>query len=173
MNVSDSEMKKQAVEIINRAILSETENVENNILAIEKDEKGNVTLINANTIQLNKLASEVSLECTKKLNEAGEQGIKIPLGSITKNGIFSATGPKIKVKMQQIGNIDTKYYSEFKEAGINQTRLVIYMEVIAKIRVIVPSKEEEIEVVHKVPISETIIVGKVPETSIDFSGVEK
>lgn len=173
VNISDGEIKKESIEIINKSVLKSIKNIDGDILKIDKDIDGNITLINANTVKLNKLASEVALDCTKNINLQGEKGIKVPLGNVSEGGLLANIAPKINVKMKQVGRVDTKYYSEFDEAGINQTRLTIYMEVVCKIRVIVPSKSDEIEVKHKVPISESIIVGKVPQTSIDFSKIKQ
>ena len=60
--------------------------------------------------------------------------------------MFYTLGPKITVKMQQVGNIETSYESIFESAGINQTRHKIYLNVKSKMRVIVPFHSDEIEV---------------------------
>ena len=76
--------------------------------------------------------------------------------------MFYNMGPKITVKMQQIGNITTSYESEFESAGINQTRHKIYLNMTATMRVIVPFNSKEVEVTCQIPVSDTIIVGKIP-----------
>ena len=68
---------------------------------------------------------------------------------MTKNLVFYNLGPDISVKMTQIGNISSSYESIFESAGINQTRHKIYLNVNMKMKVIVPFKSEEVEVVHK------------------------
>ena len=70
--------------------------------------------------------------------------------------------------MQPIGYIETKYVSNFEGAGINQTRHRIFVEVKTKIRIILPSNNNEIEIIHQVPICETIIVGKIPDNAINL-----
>ena len=84
--------------------------------------------------------------------------------------MFYNMGPKITVKMQQIGNITTSYESEFESAGINQTRHKIYLNMTATMRVIVPFNSKEVEVTCQIPVSDTIIVGKIPETAITMNG---
>ena len=37
-------------------------------------------------------------------------------------------------------------------------------------KVIVPFNSKEVDVVCQIPVSDTIIVGKIPETSINMSG---
>ena len=79
-------------------------------------------------------------------------------------------GPKITVKMQQVGNITTSYESEFESAGINQTRHKIYLNLTTTMRVVVPFNSKEVEVTCQIPVSDTIIVGKIPETAINMNG---
>lgn len=170
LNSADMEMKNRTVEIINRTVL---ENCQKNfmyedIININKDECGNINMIKADTIKLNKLACDVALESQNRLKEFGVKGVKLPASYIFKNNIISFFGPSIKVKMQPIGYTETKYISEFTSAGINQTNHKISMEVITNIRIIIPLNSKDIEVKKQVPISETIIVGKVPESSINM-----
>ena len=70
--------------------------------------------------------------------------------------------------MQPIGHVETKYSSEFESAGINQTRHKIYVKVKTTVRVIIPLKSNDIEVTNEVPIAETIIVGKTPNTAVQL-----
>ena len=86
-----------------------------------------------------------------------------------KNLIFYNLGPKINIKMTRVGNITSDYESIFESAGINQTRHKIYLNVHMKMKMIVPLNSKEVEIATKIPISETIIVGKIPNTAIDFN----
>ena len=127
-------------------------------------------MIRANTVKQHELASKVVLACNKKLDEFGEVGVKIPIGYITNNSFFYKMGPEITVKMKQVGAITTHYESVFESAGINQTRHKIYLIVEAKMRVIVPMKSKDVDVICEVPVTDTIIVGKVPSTAINLDG---
>lgn len=95
--------------------------------------------------------------------------MNIPLGYMTKNLMFYNLGPKININMSQIGNITSDYESIFESAGINQTRHKIYLNVHMKMRVVVPLNSKEVEISSQIPIAETIIVGKIPDTSINLN----
>lgn len=166
--VADAEMRARATEIINTAIIHEYTNQfeYEDVIKIEKDSSGNIVLLKADTLKMNKIACDVALETQKELKKIGNIGIKLPVGYITKNNILSYFGPSITIKMEPIGHIETRYASEFESAGINQTRHKIYAEVDAKIRVIIPLKDNDISVKYTMPIAETIIVGKIPNTTI-------
>ena len=170
MVVADGEMRTKAISVIDENILEfySKEFSYDDIIKIEKDNEGNITMIRADTLKLNSLAAKVSLEAQKELKEMGSVGIKFPIGYISKNNILSYLGPSVKVKMQPIGSVKTNYISEFESAGINQTRHKIYLEVETTIKVIVPTKSDEVQIKNTIPVAETIIVGKVPTTNLDF-----
>lgn len=170
MVVADGEMRTRAIEVIDRNILDlyDKEFTYDDIMKIEKDGQGNITMIRADTIKLNSLAAKVSLESQNKLRDMGAVGIKIPIGYISKNVILSNLGPSVKVRMQPIGSVKTNYISEFESAGINQTRHKIYLEVETSIKVIIATKSDEVQIKNTIPVAETIIVGKVPTTNLDF-----
>ncbi|KAI3350392.1 sporulation protein YunB [Clostridium botulinum] len=140
----------------------------NEMIKIEKDKDGNITLIQADTVKLNYLASKLSIQCNEELQNLEDIKIKIPLGWFTENSIYYNLGPQIAIRVEDVGNINANYESAFESAGINQTRHRIYLNVESKVRVILPFKTNEVEIVTKVPVSDTIIVGKIPETAIDF-----
>ncbi|MCB2354042.1 sporulation protein YunB [Clostridium estertheticum] len=170
MAVADSEMRAKATEIVNKAIIDEYSNQFNydEIIKVDKDSVGNIVMLKADTLKMNKIACDVALKSQKELMKLGDVGIKVPIGYITRNNILSYYGPSVNIKMQPIGHVETKYSSEFESAGINQTRHKIYVKVKTTVRVIIPLRSNDIEVTNEVPIAETIIVGKTPNTSVQL-----
>lgn len=172
--VSEAEMKLKAIESINSCILEEMEEgfKYDDIIKIEKDDQGNIVMMRADTLKLNRMATDISLKSQKKLNELGVVGMKVPLGYITKNNILSYLGPDITVKMEPLSHVETTYSSLFQSAGINQTSHKIFVKFKTKVRIIIPLNSIDTEIYSEMPISETIIVGKIPDSSIqlDLSG---
>jgi len=168
--VADAEMRAQCMEIVNKVISDEYSKAFNydDIIRVDKDKEGNIVMLKADTLRLNQIACDVSINSQKKLREFGNYGIKIPLGYIFKNNLLSYLGPTIKVKMQPIGSIETKYHSEFESAGINQTRQRIYVSFKTNMRIILATRGNDLEVSNEIPISETIIVGKIPSTAVQL-----
>ena len=158
------------MEIVNKVISDEYSKAFNydDIIRVDKDKEGNIVMLKADTLRLNQIACDVSINSQKKLREFGNYGIKIPLGYIFKNNLLSYLGPTIKVKMQPIGSIETKYHSEFESAGINQTRQRIYVSFKTNMRIILATRGNDLEVSNEIPISETIIVGKIPSTAVQL-----
>lgn len=169
LNIGEIKIKSEAIKIINEESVNVySENFKyDDIINIEKDADGNITMIRADAVKQNYLASQVVLKCNERLSELEDLGVKIPLGYLTNNVMFYNMGPKITVKVQQIGSITTSYESKFESAGINQTRHKIYLNLTTTMRVVVPFNSKEIEVTCQIPVSDTIIVGKIPETAIN------
>lgn len=168
--VANAEVRIKVNEIINENILKEysKEFDYGNIINIEKDNQGDIVMLRADTIKLNYLSINVAMQCQKDIKELGDLGIKIPMGYMFNNNITSNLGPNINIKMRTIGDAKVSYSSIFESAGINQTRHKIYVEVTSRIRVVIPFNSSDIEVICEMPISETIIVGKVPRTAVDL-----
>ncbi|MEG1254698.1 sporulation protein YunB [Clostridium sp.] len=166
----DAHMRAEVTNIINKTIFEEYSKNFNydSIIKVEKDNEGNITMIAADTLKLSEIAAKTALKAQEELKTIDEVALKIPIGYITKNNILSNIGPKIKIKMQPIGHITTRYISDFESAGINQTRHKIYIETTTNMRIIIPTYSSDLEIVNQIPIVETIIVGKVPNTAVQM-----
>lgn len=171
MVTCDATMRAKVTEIMNKTILEEySKNFSyEEVIKIEKDSQGNITMMTADTLKLSEIATKTVLKAQDELEKINKMDIKVPIGHITKNNILANYGPTVTVKVQPIGSITTKYLSDFESAGINQTRHNIYVETTTKVKLILPFQSSELEVVSQIPIVETIIVGKVPNTAIQLN----
>ena len=169
---SETMVRAKAVDTISEVSMNvfTSEFKYDDVIKIDKDPDGNINLIRADTIKLNKLSSEIALQCNDELKKMGDMGVDVPMGWITERSVFYDLGPEINIKIQPIGNINIDYDSKFESAGINQTRHKIYLNVKAVVRIVVPLHSEDIEVDCDIPVAETIVVGKIPETALDFNG---
>ena len=172
--VADAEMRAKAMDIINKNIGEIYGNgfVYEEIMDVTKDELGKINLISADTMKLNELATKVAIEAQDDIEEVGSVGVKVPIGYALKNNILAYIGPTITVKMEPIGRIKTSYESLFESAGINQTRHKIYINLETNLKIVLPLQSREVEVKHQIPISDNIILGEVPRTSIGIDAIK-
>lgn len=133
------------------------------------DKNGKISLIQYDTIIINKLARETSTLAQDEIRSLGEEGITVPLGSVTRSKILSGMGPDIRVRMTPVGSVSVDFTDEFHAAGINQTRHKIYLLFKTQVKIVVPLGSEVINVSTRVPISESIIVGDVPQTYVNVA----
>ena len=138
------------------------------LIFIRTDNRGRVVLMQANTIKINSLAAETTLDIQKSLYKLEGKVIPIPLGQVLKSQLLAAYGPKIRVTLVPIGSVKVKVIDDFQQAGINQTRHRLYLNVLGRVKIIIPLVSDYVEVESQVPIAETIIVGEVPQTYLNL-----
>lgn len=142
------------------------------LINVLTDKDGNVAMIQANTMKMNSLASETSQLVQEKVVSMGNQNIKIPLGTIFGSKLLAGWGPNIPVRVISFPSVSTDFDSEFEHSGINQTRHKIYMTMRAKVRIAIPFNTADIDIITKVPVTETIIVGDVPNSYVNVENLE-
>lgn len=74
--------------------------------------------------------------------------------------------------MSTIGNVETDLVSEFSQAGINQTKHRIFLEVNCSVTILTPFDTIEQNIKNQVLIAEAVIVGDVPSTYYNLNGIK-
>ncbi|MFZ5352470.1 MAG: sporulation protein YunB [Bacillota bacterium] len=133
---------------------------------IIRDNTGKIAGVHANTLKINKITGETTNAVQSALENLETSTLKIPISNVFGSQVFANKGPQISVKIQPAGSVSVGYFTDFEAAGINQTRHMIYLTIRTTVRIIVPLGTNEIDVSTNVPVSETIIVGDVPESYI-------
>lgn len=141
------------------------------LLNIYSNDNG-VYLLQANSSRLNVVAANCADLAQERIMELGEQGISIPIGTISGVPLFSGIGPKITLKFTPAGAVQSSFESTFSSAGINQTLHRITLELHATIRIILPGQSHTVEVVAEAPIAENVIVGSVPDAYTNVANEE-
>lgn len=139
-----------------------------NFFKIEKDEKGNIQMINANVLKINQVTSDIALNIQKKLDENQNRSIYISLGAITGVKYLSGFGPKINIKIATTGNVDTDLKSEFISQGVNQTMHKVYLVIKTNVNILTSLKTIKKTIENQVLIAENVIVGDIPSTYYNF-----
>lgn len=144
----------------------------NDLFKIEKDENGNIQMINANIFIIDKITSNVATYIQNSLNNTNNSVIKIPLGSFSGIKMFSGVGPQFKIKISSSGNVSTDLKSEFKSNGINQTIHRIYLQIDCKVNILTPIRSLEENISNQILLAENVIIGQIPATYYNFEGLE-
>lgn len=163
MSISQVENK------VSRITHNQTEDVIKNykysdLVSIVLDNENNISMIQMNTNTINKISSEVTSNILEKLKENKNCDIAIYMGSLFGIPLLSGTGPKIHAKITSSSNLNTNIKSEFSASGINQTLHKIYLEINMTVSILTPYHSLTTKTKNMVLLSESIIVGKVPES---------
>lgn len=132
------------------------------LIAIKVDNRGRVVLMQPNTGEINRIASDATIAVQQLMKNTRDK-IYIPLGQLLGSQILAGSGPDIPIVIVPVGTVESKVYDLFEQAGINQTRHKIYLEVKTTVRIIVPLLQSNVQIRAEVPLTEAIIMGEVPQ----------
>lgn len=149
-------------ELMQERIFSNRETYEN-LVILERDNENHVTALQTDVIAIGQIKTQIANGLFEELEYLEETGLEISLGSVFAPNYFSGRGPKIKIGMNSLIQAYAEFVSSFSAAGINQTRHNIIIEVHAGFRILTPFGAEDHEIVTSYPVTDTVIVGTVPE----------
>lgn len=132
------------------------------------DDEGNVTFIQINSVKVNLFARRVTSLIRSEMKTFEEQGVQIPLGTVTGIPLLSDLGPELTYNVLDLGVVDADFISEFTDAGVNQTLHRLYMKIIVNMRIVLPGYSLAFDNSSTVMICENVIVGDVPLGQIDI-----
>lgn len=138
------------------------------LVNIKLDTHGRVVFIQPNTLEFNKLAADTTIKVQDALKLVTEEKIYIPMGQVLGSQLLASWGPKIVVTIMPIGTVQVKVVDKFEQAGINQTRHMVYLFATTHVRIVVPLVSSTVSVNTQVPIAEYVVVGEVPSTYVQF-----
>ena len=168
--IAETKATLLATESVNR-VISERVSLDidpQKLVNVTLDSRGRVVLIQSNTMEFNKIAADTTIKVQDILKEIGEEKIKIPMGQVLGSQLLASVGPDITVTVIPIGTVAVKVIDKFEQAGINQTRHMIYLIATTQIRIVVPLVSKSVSVDTQVPIAEYVVVGEVPSTYVQF-----
>ncbi len=139
------------------------------LVTLERDEAGQITAITTNVAKMNLLKEQVVSETGAYIDGLDRSEFAIPVGSLTNRAIFSGRGLKVTVKAITAGTVTAVFQQSFTEAGINQTRHQILLEVTVPVEMLLAGETWTETVKTQILVAETVIVGQVPQTYLQFS----
>lgn len=141
------------------------------LVNIEKDQNGKITLIGAKIVPINNIVSEIVYNIQKNIDSKATEKIFVNLGKVSGFTILSSIGPTFTVELERAGNIEAKLDSEFVDVGINQTLHKINLTLTCSINVLTPIEVVEDTINTKILLTETVIVGEVPNAYYNFDNL--
>lgn len=168
LDMAHARAEAMAVSYVQEAIrgLMTGENIYSSMITVHTNPGGQVTYLEANTPEMNRLSTEAALLTQQKLESAEAQSVSIPLGAALGMPFFSALGPRIPVKIVPVSAVSAAFFTEFESAGINQTRHKIYLSLQTTVRLVIPTGARQVKLESQVLVAESIIVGNVPGTFV-------
>ena len=134
------------------------------LVSVERDEAGGIAAITTNALQINRIARDTAYMSQENLQKMSEGGVDVPLGAFTGIEAWAGFGPRVNIQIIPISNVACRFVSSFQNAGINQTKHSIYLEIVADISIIMPAGTSNFASLTEVLICESVLLGTVPDT---------
>lgn len=187
---AETEIKKLSNLIINRAISKQmTEELNfDNLFLIDKNSAGEINTIDFNptivnkvlstctaTVQLNlKYVEQGKLDqidipsalLTEYKNDKVKEGViyEIPSGVVFGNTLLANLGPKIPVRLNLVGDIESNIHTKITDYGINNALVEVFVTMRVNEQVILPFSSKVIGVETDIPVAIKLISGKIPDS---------
>ena len=165
ISISEATMRASTTVAVNDAVfytLSDSIRYED-LVSITTNEQGDIVAVSANALKINKIARDTASISQSNLKNLSLNGIPIPLGALTGIEAFAGLGPNIHFRIIPVTSVSCDFTSSFESVGINQTKHSIYLNVIADISIVMPSRTENFAVRTEILVGESVIVGQIPD----------
>ena len=165
ISISEATMRAFTTVAINDAVyytMSDGVRYED-LVSIERDSAGDITAVSANALKINKIARDAASISQANLKNLSLNGIPVPLGALTGIEALAGFGPRIHIRIIPVSSVTCAFSSEFESVGINQTKHSIYLNVVADISIVMPSRTEKFAVTTDILVCECVLVGEVPD----------
>ncbi len=165
ITIAEMRTKKIATEAINDAIGKKIaeETDYRTLMDIQLDSQGRVAYAQLNFSEVSRIAAATVTRVQNVLNNIEKEVIQIPIGLALNSTILAQYGPTMPVTIVPQGAAHINIDWSFEEAGINQTLHVVYVDIRADVRVVIPFSTTPSQIVSRIPIAYALYVGNVPQ----------
>lgn len=190
VNYAETEIRNLSTMVINRAISKQMVEELNfdELFLIDKNTAGEINTIDFNpqivnkvlstctsTVQLNlkyveqgKLEEidipEILLTQYKKGKKSTGVIYEIPSGAIFNNVLLANLGPKVPVRLNLVGDIESSVRTKITDYGINNALVEVFVTIKVSEQVILPFISKTIQVSTDIPVAMKLISGKIPDS---------
>ena len=152
---------------INDAVLSCLQDLGldcSDLVCLEKLSDGSVAAAQWDMTALNLLRGALLTELNRLIPDLDSQTLGVPLGNVFFPALLSGRGGRLPVRVVSLRGANAEPCSSFTRAGINQTLCNLELRVSVELLLLTPAGLVTSEVATCVPVSQTLIVGPVPDT---------
>ncbi len=161
-NVCEDSAVQEINNLMEEEVFSKPSEYES-MVVLERDSENRVTALRTDVIKVGRIKSRLVNGLFERLGDLEHTTVEVSLGTVFAPNFFTGMGPSIDIGMAGLGQMSAEFVSAFSSAGINQTRHNIIIEIHAGFRVLTPLGGDDREIVTSYPVTDTVIVGTVPE----------
>ena len=137
------------------------------LVNLERDANGDITAVTTNVIAVNLLSSEILSQAVER-TEKDDITVEIPLMNLLGSTLLMNRGPSVSVHAVMLSSSTAGFRSEITSAGINQTRHQLFLDLDMQLSFLMPWRGMGTGVKTEILVSETVIVGQVPDSYMNW-----
>lgn len=155
-------------------VLASTDTLSSSIDKVNYDVNGKPLTVEANSADMIKIKTQFTSVFSSMLKKHGNIiKVSVPIGTLIGHEYTIGRGPKISFNLQFSCTVNTELKSSFFDAGVNNTLHTTALFVTNDIYIIIPWGHSSKSVCTKYIISETVIVGDVPDAFTNIHGADE
>ena len=135
---------------------------------LNTDEEGNITALTTNTAHINALSAELQQKIVQTADNQ-KLNIRIPLGNLLGSNLLLGRGPDIPVEIIMLTSSFVRFDNDLISTGINQSKHMVTLKAAVDIDILILWETVSTTVESDIPIAETVIIGRVPETYVNVT----
>ena len=137
------------------------------LVSVTTDNSGQINMVMTDSYKVNAMASSVATNAYEYLVEYTKRGVEVPFLAFTGIRLISGFGTPIKMKLISVSSVKCEIISDFKQAGINQTRHSLYINIYCTVSLITKTSSKTVQDKITVMIYDNLIIGKVPDVFVN------
>lgn len=164
INIASTKVEQLATDAINEAISQRIATATDfrSLVYFQNDGEGNVKAVLFNYNEQTRIVGDATTRISNTLKELEHVPINIPLGQALDSNMLAMIGPDIPISMVPMGSVLVSLRPTIQEAGINMVLIDVYVDISAKMAVVIPFSTKPTIVKTSIPITQAIVVGNVP-----------
>lgn len=160
-----------ATNLMNEAVEQQLELVRDaQLVVISQNEQTNITSVTLDMMRINQIKTGITERILQELSSEETEIVEVPLGTLLGSELFSGRGPLIPITLSPMGLANIQMSSGMRQAGINQVLHEVVLHVDVEVSAILPGYSADAKAESDYLISQTIIVGNVPDRYSEASG---
>ena len=153
---------------VNRSLAEELEKrkKEGNLFTEQRNSKGELEMVQADSVKINLLMSQLAMNIQEKFSRSGRESFPVSFGTLIGSRVLSQSKPDMTITVVPLSVSSMDFRTEFETQGINQTKYKIYVILECRVKMLAPFSTEIFKVKNTVLVAETVILGTVPDSYV-------
>lgn len=132
------------------------------LITLHYNNQGEIQSAVFNYSEYARIQTETTKGVLETLHALEDEEITIPLGQAFNSNILAHMGPQLPVRLRPMGSATVDLSFDMQSAGINMVMITVYAVIKAHVAIVMPFSVDSGEVSLRVPLSNAVIVGQVP-----------